>query len=391
MQVLPRASRRDRASEEIYRLIRAATSLSRADLTERTGLPASTISHALAELVTDGRIEKSLPQPKGPGSGSGRPGASYRARPTGRHLGAIDFGHAHIRMAIGDDLGEPVDEILVGLDVDLNAQEAMDLAGRHMRELQRAHGIEHLTSVVAGIPGPVDRETGLVCSATILSSWVGLDPAQELSQRIGAPVHVENDAALGAYGELMRGSGEGFRDFLYVKAAHGIGAGLILNGAPYHGYSGVAGEIGHTTLAGRTDLCRCGNTGCLEAVVSIATVLEQIRHTHPGMNLDDVSLADLDDAVSLRILENAGRWLGIVLAVTVNLINPAAIIVGGDLGDAGESLLGAVRTAITQFSQPAAVAGLVIAPAALGTRAELVGALQLARLRDASAVALAQP
>jgi predicted NBD/HSP70 family sugar kinase len=254
----------------------------------------------------------------------------------------------------------------------------MDLAGRHLRELQRSHGIEELAAVVAGIPGPVDRDTGLVCSATILSSWVGLDPARELSRRVGAPVHVDNDAALGAYGELTRGAGQGLRDFIYIKASHGIGAGLIINGQPYHGFSGVAGEIGHTVLAGRTELCRCGNTGCLEAVVSITTVLDQILHTHPGLNIDDISLADLDDAVSLRVLENAGRWLGIVLAVLTNFLNPAALIVGGELGQAGESLLGSVRAGILQHAQPAATAALVVTPAALGTRAELVGALQVA-------------
>jgi len=381
MQAQVPTPRRARAREDVYRLIRASSSLTRSDLVDRTGFPTSTISHVVAKLIEEGRIEKSRLLSKGPGSGSGRPGCSYRAVAGGSHTGAIDFGHRHIRLAIGDDLGEPIDEILVELDVDLHAQEAMDLAGEHMRELQRSHGIRDLAAVVAGIPGPVDCDTGLVCSATILSSWVGLDPAQELSRRIGAPVHVENDAALGAYGELTRGAGQGLRDFIYVKASHGIGAGLIIDGRPYHGASGVAGEIGHTALAGRTELCRCGNTGCLEAVVSIKTVLDQILHTHPGLSLDEISLADLEDAVSMRVLENAGRWLGIVLAGLTNFLNPAALIVGGELGAAGESLLAPVRAAILQHAQPAESAALIVTPAALGTRAEVVGALQVASTR----------
>lgn len=95
-------------------------------------------------------------------------------------------------------------------------------------------------------------------------------------------VHAENDAFLGAYGELRHGAGRGLEEFLYVKVSHGIGACPVINGRPYHGATGIAGEIGHTRLTAESELCRCGQRGCLEAVVSIDTVRQQVAHSHPG-------------------------------------------------------------------------------------------------------------
>ena len=124
----------------------------------------------------------------------------------------------------------------------------------------------------------MDQRTGTVRSPTILSSWVGLAPAQELEERVGVPVHVENDAVLGAYGERQLGAGRDHSDFLYVKASGGIGASMVLDGAVYAGAYGLAGEIGHTQLPGHTELCRCGNRGCLEAVrLTVRTLSDKGR------------------------------------------------------------------------------------------------------------------
>lgn len=100
---------------------------------------------------------------------------------------------------------------------------------------------------------------------------------------------------------------------LYIKASHGIGAGLVIDGKPYTGATGLAGEIGHTHLSGRTELCRCGNRGCLEAVVSVQSLLEQVAHTRPNVDPDSITLNVLDDTITHRILNEAGRTLGGVL------------------------------------------------------------------------------
>ncbi len=375
-----RFSPRDRTREDLYQLIRAREDATRAELAQLTGISRSTVHHAVGRLLAEGRVRETEIRAKGPGSGSGRPAVRLRAVTSGAPVAAVDFGHSHIHVAIGDALGNSLGEQRARIDVDLRAGDAMDIATGMLAALRAEHSVERLSTIVAGIPGPVDKETGLVRSPTILSSWVGLAPALELERRIGDSIHVhiENDAVLGAYGELRGGAGRRHPNFLYIKASHGIGASMVIAGETYQGATGIAGEIGHTHLAGRTELCRCGNSGCLEAVVSVQSLLRQVAHTHPNIDPEAVSLEGLDDSITHRLLNEAGRTLGGVLADLCNLLNPGALIIGGELGAAGPSLLEGVEASIQRYAQPATADALEILPAALGTRAELTGALHLA-------------
>ena len=373
-----RSSPRDRTREDIYQLIRESSDLTRSGLVELTGLPSSTVGHAVSRLLADGRITESTARAKGPGSGSGRPAAVLNVVSTGAPTGAIDFGHQHVSVALGDSLGNLVEEVTIQLNVDEVSDQGVDIACHHLLDMQRRHQAERFRCIVMGVPAPIDAKTGLVRQSTVLSSWVGKSPARELARRLGVPVRIDNDAALGAFGELYRGAGQQHRDFIYIKASHGVGAGLVINGEPYRGGTGLAGEVGHTTIAGRTELCRCGSRGCLETVVSVPSVKAQIAHTHPNLLAEAIDLGELDDPVSARILNEAGRTLGIVAADLCNLLNPTAVIIGGELGASGPALIEGVRSSVGRFAQPA-IAGMVeVLPAALGHRAEIIGALQLA-------------
>ncbi len=373
-----RPSARERTRADLYRRIRAGANVTRGDLVEATGLARSTVNSAVARLLSDGLITETEVETKGPGSGSGRPAVQLRPKASGEPVGGIDFGHSHLRVAIADALGRPMGEAFEELDVDLEAAVAIDLAVDLLARLSSRLDVERLAQVVAGVPGPVDSHSGLVRSPTILSSWVDLNPVVELRRRLDVPVRVENDAVLGAIGELHHGAGRYFEHFLYVKASHGIGASIIIDRRPYHGSTGLAGEIGHTPLPGRTDLCRCGNRGCLEAVVSVESLRSQIAHTHPNVTPESISLTAPADSTTVRILDEAGRTLGGVLADLCNLLNPEAIIVGGEIGAAGDPVIDGIRAAIDRRAQPATAATLEILPAALGVEAELTGALQLA-------------
>jgi predicted NBD/HSP70 family sugar kinase len=188
-------------------------------------------------------------------------------------------------------------------------------------------------------------------------------------------------------GELYAGAGRSHRDFLYVKASHGIGASLVLGGALYRGGTGLAGEIGHTNLPGSTELCRCGSRGCLEAVVSIGSVRDQIAHTHPGAPVDAIALDESADPVTCRILEDSGRVLGRVLSHLCNLVNPTAVIIGGELGGSHPCFVDGVEEAVRRFTLAASADELEVRRAELGTRAELRGAVELAVRQPSAAVA----
>ena len=371
-------SPRDRTREDVFAIIRNSHGVTRSALSRMTGLSSSTVGHAVGRLLAEGRIVEGTLSATGRGTGSGRRAAILTAVPGAAYVGAIDFGHQHFRVAIGDEAAHVIDELDVRFSVDDSPEAGLDAACAGIQQLCDRHGIAALAGVALGVPGPIERATGIVRTTTILSNWSGMSPAREVEERLGVRAIVDNDANVGALGERRHGAGEQHEDFIYVKASHGIGAGMVLGGEPYRGATGFAGAIGHTHIEGRPELCQCGSRGCLEAVVSVPSVMEQIFHTHPQLDEEQVDLATLTDSVSTRVLNEAGRVLGEALADLLNLLNPSALIIGGELGSSGPAFIGGVRSSVKRFAQMPLASACVVIPAALGTRAEVVGALVLA-------------
>ena len=176
----------------------------------------------------------------------------------------------------------------------------------------------------------------------------------------------------------------------------GLGAGLVLDGRLYHGATGIAGELGHVQVRPEGAVCRCGSRGCLETVASTGALLSLLRPTHgPGLTqramLDLVAAGDL---AARRVINDAGRAVGRAVADLCNFLNPAAIIVGGDLSVAGDALLDGVREEIDRYSLPGAAAAVEVKAGILGERAEVLGALAVviadtARLRAAGLAPIA--
>jgi predicted NBD/HSP70 family sugar kinase len=233
------------------------------------------------------------------------------------------------------------------------------------------------------LAGPVDARRDVVHPSTILPSWTGIAPAAELRRRLGVPVHVDNDANLGALAEWADGAGAGTRDLVYLSLGPGIGAGLIAGGRLVRGAGGTAGEIGHVEVDPGGALCRCGNRGCLETVAAAPALVELLERAHgPGISLERVlALAEADEPGARRALGDAGRMVGRVLAGVVNVLNPELVVIGGELSRAGDVLLGPLREALTLHAIRPAVADARVVAGALGARAQVLGALVLAAER----------
>ncbi|HEV2637970.1 MAG TPA: ROK family transcriptional regulator [Actinocrinis sp.] len=375
------SARRQRTRDQLLDVLAGHENLSRADLAQLTGLSRSAVGACVAALVDEGLATEEAPAADRPG-GPGRPAAVVRLRRAEGTVLGLDFGHTHIAAAVADTSGRILAECTRTLDVDGLPQQALDAAARLARDaLDRAgRTMAQVGGIAAGIPGPLDVRTRVVREPTILASWIGLDPAAELGRRLDQPVAVGNDADMGALGEHVHGAARGIDDFVYVKASHGIGAGLILAGRPYRGSNGIAGEIGHTQLPGAINWCRCGNQGCLETVVSVGAVYRRLAHVIGGEHAEDG--ADLPPLARLaavpaaaRVMTDAGRTIGRVLADLVNCLNPAAIILGGELGSAGEPLVAGVRESIDRHASQAGANAVTVAAGRLGPRAELLGAV----------------
>jgi predicted NBD/HSP70 family sugar kinase len=254
---------------------------------------------------------------------------------------------------------------------------------------------ERVIGVGAGLASPIDHTTGTLGSPTILPSWAGMQPAEELSRRLSLPVDVDNDANLGARAELAFGAGRGVGDFVYVSMRGGIGAGLVLGGRLHVGSAGFAGEIGHVAVESSGALCRCGNRGCLETVASSNALVSAFGSAHGStITVDDlIALVRSGDVSATRVVHDAGRAVGRVLADLCSHLNPAAIILGGDLAAAGKPVLEGIRESIDRYAVPPTAESVEVVSGVLGERAQLLGALALvigntSRVRSAGLVPL---
>src|SRR5213078_1171206 len=215
----------------------------------------------------------------------------------------VHFDHGALRVAVAD-LGHT---ILAAadreLDVDHDACEGLDTAVELVDEVLAEAGIDRdrVLGAGVGIAGPVDAASGTVGSSTLLPGWVGIEVAAELERRLEVPVHVDNDANLGALAESVLGAGRNASEMVYLMLSSGIGAGLILGGRLYRGARGTAGEIGHVLVDENGPMCRCGLRGCLETFAGANALLELLRRE--GLTVDGmVDLARDGDAACARVI-----------------------------------------------------------------------------------------
>ena len=234
------------------------------------------------------------------------------------------------------------------------------------------------------VPAPLDRRSARI-STDILRGWRDLPPGEELGRRLGVPVFADNDANLGALAELNHGTARGAVDLVYVKVASGLGAGIVLGGRLHRGATGIAGEIGHVQVGEDGQVCRCGNRGCLETVVSAPRLVALLQPAYDeGLSVETVLELDADgDAGVRRVLSDAGMSVGRALADLCNSLNPEAVVLGGSLGTS-PSLAAGVRAAVDRYAQPDTAAAVRVVAGELGDRAEVIGAVSLAIARIAS-------
>ncbi|WP_165986887.1 ROK family transcriptional regulator [Streptomyces sp. YIM 98790] len=361
--------------ERVVRAVRAAGSLTQAEIARTTGLSAATVSNIVRELKDLGTVDVRTT------SAGGRRARSVSLSSDAGIVVGVDFGHSHLRVAVGNLAQQVLAEEAEPFDVDASADQGFDRAEKLVTRLVAMAGVNRgkIVGIGLGVPGPIDVETGTLGSTAILPGWRGTNPREELADRMGVPVHVDNDANLGALGELVWGAGRGAADLAYIKVASGVGAGLVINGQIYRGPGGTAGEIGHITLDESGPVCRCGNRGCLETFAAARHVLPLLAVSH-GTDLTMprvVQLAREGDPGCRRVIADVARHIGNGVAHLCNLLNPSRVVLGGDLAEAGELALAPIRDSVGRYAIPGAARGLTLVPGALGGRAEVLGALAL--------------
>jgi glucokinase len=224
-------------------------------------------------------------------------------------------------------------------------------------------------AVGLAVPGIVDEDRGVARYSTNLG-WRDLHLRDLAASRLGLPVALVHDVRAGALAEHEFGAARGIGDFLFLPIGTGIAGTVFMGGRPYPGSDGMAGEIGHAPVPLGDEPCACGQRGCLETYASAAALVR--RYGRAELSAADVVALAATDRVAAQVLQDAICALGYALTTYTMLMDPALIVVGGGLAEAGETLLGPVRSEMA-----ARLAWRVpprVVPAALGTSAGRLGA-----------------
>lgn len=368
---------------------------SRADVARATGLSTSAVSTLVSSLIAAGLL---VELGTNPSTGGGRPSVSLGLAPRAGSLVGIHLGHADLRVVLTSLDGTLLTERHHYLDVDREPAASLDRVARSTTDLLAAGDVDpdRVLGIGVAVSAPV-VDSRLLGSPPMLLDWGGVDIAGILRERTGLPVHLGNDASLGALAEWRLGAGVAVDDLVYVMLGDGVGCGLVLGGRLHTGASGTAGELGHLPVVSDGKVCRCGARGCLETVVSKRALVAALAHTlGPGATVEALlDLADAGDRGALRLLADAGQVLGIALAGVCTITDPRLVVVGGDLTarpDSSEALLEAARRALDLALPPVANHGVRIVRADLGARAEALGAALLAGSTSGGRLArLAEP
>ncbi|WAL99637.1 ROK family transcriptional regulator [Streptomyces sp. Je 1-369] len=358
---------------EVLALLRAGAAETRADIARLTGLARSTVSQRVDALIAHGF----LAEESDGGSTGGRPPRRLRLRTREHAVAGVDLGASHCRVALMDIGGETLALREDPLSIADGPQAVLGHVERTLRTLLKESGRDAggLKSIGVGVPGPVEFSTGRPVDPPIMPGWHQFPIPEFFADRFGPRALVDNDVNVMALAEQRRAFPD-TRYLLYIKVGTGIGCGIVADGRLHRGAQGSAGDIGHIRVGDVEDPCRCGNTGCLEAVAGGAALARRLS----ALGLDAASGSDVVRLVksgnrdAVRMVREAGRAVGEVLAGLVNFFNPDTVVVGGALAAVHDQLLAGVREAVYRRSHPLATHVLRIEPSRTGENAAAIGA-----------------
>jgi len=273
----------------------------------------------------------------------------------------VDLGGTKIGAALVDEAGNVIANVRFQTRVERGREFVIEQLLRAVGELfERAERLgERVLAVGVGSPGIIDPDSGVVVKPAVnLPQWEGISLKRIFEERFNVVAFADNDVNVMALGESLFGVAKGLRNLVFIAIGTGIGGGIVVDGKLYHGSSFTAGEIGHMTILPDGPKCACGNYGCLEALASGPSIARRAKeYMEKGVATslrelvgdDEVSCelvakaASEGDWLCRRLLEEAGRYIGVAVASLMNVLNPDCVVIGGGVAQAGEILLTPIR------------------------------------------------
>lgn len=374
--------------------------LSRIQLAHKTNLSSTTITNLIAELIEQGIVsEDKNPREEELLRPVGRPRTGLRLVPDARYVVGVHIGVGLYRVALMNLRAEMICNQFVNFPIETPALDVLEQISRDIHELIASCGVERrlILGVGVGASGLVDTLNGVNILAPNLG-WHHIPLRDILQSQVGLPVAVENNVRAMALGEAYFGSGREAKSLAFVYGRTGVGAGFVVDHQVFRGSNTGAGEIGHTILAPENgEMCRCGNRGCLETLVSEAVVLRRARQaadekpegilaqllsqtSEPSPVESVFQAARQGDPAAGEIVGSVGHYLGIALANLVNIFNPELILLGGMFAQGQDLILPVASQTMRQAAFANLGEKVRLETTRFGWRAGVTGAAALALL-----------
>lgn len=288
-----------------------------------------------------------------------------------RLLCGVDIGGTKCSIALIDHTGNIVDKIHTCAHVSGSEEELVRVVAENIALLLERKGLSlaDFPSIGMGCAGHIRFRDGVIITTSNLKGFKNYPLRQVMEEKLGVPVILDNDTNAQALGEFKFGAGRGYEDMVFVTVSTGIGAGIILNGKLYRGMTGTAGEFGHTIVEPESELiCTCGNRGCLMALacgMALPYLFQKKLQEGKKSRLDlpprfDLSKIngqtlkkglDLEDPVSMEVIRESGRYVGIGLYNLFQILNPPLIILGGGLTNWGSFYLNRIKETFYELAR----------------------------------------
>jgi glucokinase len=329
----------------------------------------------------------------------------------------VDLGGTNMRIAAVEETGRQLETICADTDLKRGRDSVIHEMCDAIQTLADKFSPTHrLLGTGVGIPGIIEMESGMVRAAANLPGWNDYPVKAEIQRRLGTPVILENDANCAALGEKWIGAGSDVDNLCMVTLGTGVGGAFIFHGKLWHGMIGMAGEIGHMTVAPDGPPCACGNRGCLEQYASASAVKRMVAEAIAdgkapelarAMSIDSEFGAKIvfqyalqGDVTAQHIFETVGWALGVVLSGLIDALNLPMYVIGGGVSSAWEAFSPALFVELKRRSivfragnSPQShllQKNTVVTRALLGSEAGLLGAARLPMLFGNSGSALNQ-
>ncbi|GGH76204.1 putative NBD/HSP70 family sugar kinase [Pullulanibacillus pueri] len=324
--------------------------LSRANISEITGLNKATVSSLVAELIDEALVGETGP---GESSGGRRPVMLYFNKKAGFSIG-VDLGVNYMLAVLTDLSGTIIYEKQTELEPQTN-QEAIFTKLSLLIKDTMDHVPESPYGIIGvgiGVPGITNNEGDVLLAPNL--GWGFTDIKGYLAKQFDIPIIIDNEANAGAYGEKLYGSGKTLANFIYTSIGIGIGSGIVIDNSLFRGATGISGEMGHFTINAHGPTCRCGNKGCWELYASEQALLKEAQNLPSLKERKDINLelliqlAEAGDQDILQLFDLIGEYIGIGFVNIANTFNPQAIILGNRFSLIKKWIFEAINRTIAQ-------------------------------------------